>query len=333
MLPSSFPYCLAPMDNLTHPVFRGLVAALLPKGTRMAFFSPAINPNEVLHKNGCLLETVPVNPGEILYYNLMHGDAETIVRGMENLVANGPAGFCLNCGCPRQKVQRTDKPPVGVALMGCPERVVAIIQAAKKAFPNTHFSVKMRAGLTHEPVKLYDFCHQIEDAGADAIIFHARSAEDQYARPARHELFGELKKRVQAPLIGNGDVMTDAQAVEVKAAYGLDGIMIGRGALLTPAIFRAIALKLAGQPMNHPVMSWEEKRNFLLAYAREADTAYGCVIMRKRVRLFARWFSNGVAFGQTLYSGLHKAKTLPEAEAAIHSFFAVEKPQYATTTF
>ena len=93
-------------------------------------------------------------------------------------------------------------PPIGVALMENPALVADIIKAVKKSFPKVHFSIKIRAGVRHDLPALYDFCRQAEDAGADAIIFHARSAEDQFKRPARHYLFGELKQRLNVPLIG-----------------------------------------------------------------------------------------------------------------------------------
>ena len=119
----------------------------------------------------------------------------------------------------------------------------------------------------------------------------------------------------------------------VMADYGLDGVMIGRGALLTPAVFRAIALRIAGTPAAHPVMAWEEKRDFLLAYARETHAEYGRPVMVNRVRLLARWFCKGVAFGQTLLGNVHRAKTLPEMEAAVLTFFETPKAQYAESLF
>ena len=195
MLPESFPYCFAPMDSLSHFVFRRLIAAMLPEGTRMAFFSPVINPNSVLHNRPNLKENLPINPGEILYYNIIHGDPDIILAGMEKMLELKPAGFNLNCGCPRRKIQRPGRAPIGVALMDYPDIVATIIKAAKKAFPSVHFSIKIRAGMRHDPPALYEFCRQAEDAGCDAVVFHARSAEDQYKRPARHAMFAELKRR------------------------------------------------------------------------------------------------------------------------------------------
>jgi tRNA-dihydrouridine synthase B len=328
MLPDPFPYCFAPMDNLSHPVFRRLISATLPAGTQMAFFSPVINPNSVLSKRPNLKENLPINPGEILYYNLMHGDPDIILAGMEKMLEFNPAGFNLNCGCPRKKVQKAGRYPVGVALMDRPELVAAIIKAAKKSYPSVHFSIKIRTGMRHDLPALYEFCKQAEDAGADAIVFHARSAEDQFKRPARHVLFGELKQRLSIPLIGNGDIMTDEQAVNIKQKYGLDGVMIGRGALVTPGIFRAIAQRLAGKPLSHPVMSWTEKRNFLLQFVQDMENEFGTNVMLRRTRLFAGWLCQGLEFGLTLDGNLHKAKTAEGTLAAINKFFEKPKKQY-----
>jgi tRNA-dihydrouridine synthase B len=328
MLPVTFPYCFAPMDNLSHFVFRRLIAATMPDGIQMAYFSPAINPNSVLNKKPNLKENLPINPGEILYYNLMHGDPDIILAGMEKMFGFNPAGFNLNCGCPRSKIQKSGRSPIGAALMDHPERVAAIVKAVKKTFPSVHFSIKIRAGMRHDPLSLYDFCRQAEDAGTDAIIFHARSADDQFKRPARHSLFGELKRRLSVPVIGNGDIITDEQAVAVKQKYGLDGVMIGRGALLTPGIFRAIAHRLAGNPMPHPVMAWTEKRDILLQFVQDMETEFGTPVMLRRTRLFAGWMCQGLESGLTLNGNLHKAKTMEDTLAAIKKFFEKPKKQY-----
>ncbi|MFH0976105.1 MAG: tRNA-dihydrouridine synthase [Spirochaetota bacterium] len=305
-----------------------MIAATLPTGTQMAFFSPAINPNSVLSKRPNLKENLPINPGEILYYNMMHGDPDIILAGMEKMLELNPAGFNLNCGCPRSKIQKKGKCPIGVALMDHPAQVAAIVKAAKKTFPSVHFSIKIRAGVRHNLPALYDFCRQAEDAGCDAIIFHARSAEDQFKRPARHTMFGELKQRLGVPLIGNGDIITDEQAVAVKEKYGLDGVMIGRGALLTPGIFRAIAYRLAGKPLSHPVMSWTEKRDFLMWFVQATEIKFGTAVMLRRTRLFARWLCQGLESGLALDGNLHKAKTLEDTLATINKFFEKPRRQY-----
>jgi tRNA-dihydrouridine synthase B len=328
MLPVSFPYCFAPMDNLSHPVLRHLIAELLPSGIQMAFFSPAINPNSVLNGSLNTRENLPINPGEILFYNIRHGDPDIILKCMERLLVYNPAGFNLNCGCPRAKILKNSSNPVGVALMDHPELVAKIIRAAKETFPSVHFSIKIRTGMRHDLPALFDFCRQAEDAGCDAIIFHARSAEDQFKRPAKHALFGELKQHLKIPLIGNGDIVTDQQAVAIKQKYGLDGIMIGRGTLITPGIFRAIACRLNGKPLNHPVMSWEEKYDFLKNFAININNEYGTAVMLRRTRLFCRWFSTGFESGLILEGNLHKAKTIEDTLAAIDRFFEKPKKQF-----
>ncbi|MBN2038605.1 MAG: tRNA-dihydrouridine synthase family protein [Spirochaetes bacterium] len=328
MLPESFPYCFAPLDNLSNYVLRRLIASTLPSGTQMAFFSPAINPSSVIYKKINIRENLPVNPGEILYYNLMHGNPDIIAAGMEKMLELKPAGFNLNCGCSRSKIKKRDMPPVGVALMEHPALVADIIKTAKKNFPDVHFSIKIRAGVKHNLAALFDFCRQAEDAGADAIIFHARSAEDQFKRPARHQLFSELKKHVKVPLIGNGDIINDEQAVLIKEKYELGGIMIGRGALFSPGIFRAIACRLNGNPIPHPVMTQSEIKNFLLDFVNIMDNDFGTAVMLRRTRLLARWLCKSLEFGLTLDGNFHKAKTLKDTISFINDFFEKPKRQY-----
>jgi tRNA-dihydrouridine synthase len=136
-------------------------------------------------------------------------------------------------------------------------------------------------------------------------------------------------QRLNIPLIGNGDIITDEQAVAVKQKYGLDGVMIGRGALLTPGIFRAIAYRLTGKPLRHPVMSWTEKRDFLLQFVQDMEIEFGTTVMLRRTRLFARWLCQGLESGLTLDGNLYKAKTAEDTLATINNFFEKPRRQYS----
>ena len=83
--------------------------------------------------------------------------------------------------------------------------------------------------------------------------------------------------------------------------------MIGRGAIVTPGIFRAIACRLAGKPQTHPVMLWTEKRDFLLQFVKDINAELGTAVMLRRVKLLARWMCEGLENGLLLYGNLCKA--------------------------
>jgi len=328
---TGFPFYLAPMDDITNPVLRALIAQTLPKDVSMVFFSPAINPNSIVNRHHARDEDVPINPGEKLIYNIMSGESDLILKAMDLLLKNNPAGFNLNCGCPRGKIQTAGRNPCGVALMERPDLVAQIIREAKKVFPCIHFSVKIRIGVKRDIPKLLSFCGMVQEQGADALILHPRTGEEQFTRPVDNGLYNQVRQTLTIPLVGNGDVLDDEEALALKQRYGLNGVMIGRGALAHPCIFRAIALRLQGERtrsfLEEPMMTWDERRDFLLQYLTGLNERYGEALTLKRFRLFCEWFRRGMEFGLVLRGPLVKAKSLHEMQDAIQKFFFTNKKQ------
>jgi tRNA-dihydrouridine synthase B len=331
MFSTGFPFFLAPMDDITNPVLRGLIAESLPPGTLMVFFSPAINPNSIINPGNPRNEDVPINPGEKLIYNIMSGEPDLTMKAMEILLENKPAGFNLNCGCPRHKIQKTGRNPCGAPLMERPDIVSEIIRRAKKTFPHTHFSVKIRIGMKKDIQKLLSFCTMVQDAGADALVFHPRTGEEQFTRPAQSDLYTSVRQIVSIPLVGNGDILDDEQALSIMKKYKLDGIMIGRGALAHPHIFRAMALRLRGERTRsfreEPMMTWDERRTFLVNYLSGLTNRFGEQLALKRFRQFCEWFRLGMEFGMNIRGPLVKAKSVDDARSVIEVFFKTEKRQ------
>jgi tRNA-dihydrouridine synthase B len=154
----------------------------------------------------------------------------------------------VNMGCPMPKVVRRGD---GVALMKKPELASEIIREIKKV-TDKPVTAKFRKGFESKGVGAVDFAAKLEEAGIDAVIVHGRTAEQRYAGKADREIIKKVKENVRVPVLGSGDVFTPEDAVRMFESTGCDGIMVARGALGNPWIFRQINQVAAGKKAEYP---------------------------------------------------------------------------------
>ncbi|QHI69251.1 tRNA dihydrouridine synthase [Tichowtungia aerotolerans] len=142
----------------------------------------------------------------------------------------------INCGCPVRKVVRRG---AGAALMKEPQEIGQIVRAVKKAV-SLPVSVKTRIGFSPAFPDHLTIAKIIEDAGADMIAVHGRLACNFHKGDADLEKLGEIKQAVKVPMFGNGGVFAPEDAAEMVRVSGVDGVMIGRGAVGNPWLFEQI---------------------------------------------------------------------------------------------
>lgn len=154
-----------------------------------------------------------------------------------------PDGFDINMGCPVGKIVKNGE---GSALMKNPALVEAIVKSAVKGADGLPVSVKIRRGFSENSVNAVEVALAAESGGADRIAVHGRTREQLYMPPVNLEIIGEVKRAVKIPVIGNGDITSPEKALEMLEKTGCDHLMIGRGALGRPWIFKEIHAFLSG---------------------------------------------------------------------------------------
>jgi nifR3 family TIM-barrel protein len=161
-----------------------------------------------------------------------------------------PAAIDINMGCPVPKVVNNGE---GSALLKDPTRAAAIVSAVKKAV-SLPVTVKIRLGWDEEHLTGLEVAKACEEAGADLLVVHGRTRKQMYAGEANLSEIARIKASLRIPVVGNGDIRSAADAQRMLKVTGCDGLMVGRGAVGNPFVFREIRCMLEGIPFAPPTL-------------------------------------------------------------------------------
>jgi nifR3 family TIM-barrel protein len=174
-------------------------------------------------------------PGERpLAMQLLGADPDVLAEAARRLEAAGADGIDLNMGCPVAKIVAKGQ---GAALMRDPLAAAVIFRTLRKAV-GVPLTVKIRGGWDERTLNAVEIACLAESEGVDGITVHPRTRSQQFTGRAPWEVIAEVVAAVRVPVTGNGDVRTVADARAMVAATGCAAVMIGRGALGAPWIFR-----------------------------------------------------------------------------------------------
>jgi tRNA-dihydrouridine synthase B len=235
------PVILAPMEDVTNQAFRRIVKRIANPGLMFTEFVSAMaihhGAEKTLHKMRIHDEERPVG------IQIFGGDADVMAETARKAEELGADIVDINMGCWVPKVCRTGS---GAALLKDPDLAERIVQKVVNAV-NVPVTVKVRAGWDYSMFAAPELAQRFENAGAQMITLHARFAKQGFDGKANWQLIQDLKHKVKIPVIGNGDIKTPEDAIQMFKETGCDGIMVGRAAISNPWALAKITSLWNGQ--------------------------------------------------------------------------------------
>jgi nifR3 family TIM-barrel protein len=249
-IPVDPPVVLAPMAGVTNTAFRRLCRSY---GGGL-YVSEMVTARALVEGNRKTLRMVARADGEPVHSVQLYGvDPDVIARAVRVLVDEiGVDHVDLNFGCPVPKVTRLGG---GAALPVHHNLFAAIVRDAVRAAGSVPVTVKMRVGVSAELVTFLRAGRAAADAGVAAVSLHARTAEQLYSGVADWSRIADLVNALDGtgvPVLGNGDIWEAADALAMMAQTGCDGVVVGRGCLGRPWLFRDLDDALAGREVAPP---------------------------------------------------------------------------------
>jgi nifR3 family TIM-barrel protein len=256
-------------------------------------------------------------PRSIQVYTSQPADAGEMVA---RLVDDGVDHVDLNLGCPVRKVTSHgggSAIPVKPRLMA---KLVGAMVANARGVPVT---VKVRKGIDDELLTYRDAGRVAQEEGASAIGLHARTAAQLYSGEADWDAIADLKSRVTIPVLGNGDVWEAWDALRMMRATRCDAVIVGRGCLGRPWLFRELADVFDGREPAPPPALGEVVR-VMLDHAQRLCDFFGERPGMLQMRKWTGWYTKGFRNSATLRQRLHSVETFDELARAVAGLDALE---------
>ena len=227
---------------------------------------------------------------------------------VEEALGDNLAVIDINMGCPARKIVSKGD---GSALMKEPELAASIVEAISGAVQHP-VTVKFRRGWAEGEETAPEFAKRMEQAGAAAMTVHGRYSEQLYRGRADWGAIARVKQVVSAPVVGNGDIRSGADAVRMREETGCDAVMIARGAEGNPWLFAQVKAALAGE--EEPAKPTAQIRiEMARRHARLLTERVGRNIVR--MRKHAMWYMTGLPGAAAARGKLNYCTALEDFDA------------------
>ncbi len=302
------PVVLAPMAGVTNYPFRFICKEF---GAGL-FVSEMINARPLVEGTDKTLKLADFGPGELPRSLQLYGtDPYYVAEAVKRLVNEGRVDHLdMNFGCPVPKVTRRGG---GAAIPVKPNLLRNIVRAAVENAQAVPVTIKFRMGINLEYLTFLTAGRVAEDEGCAAVGLHARTAAQLYHGHASWDAIAELKQAVKIPVLGNGDIWEAEDALRMMRQTHCDGVIVGRGCLGRPWLFRDLADVFNGrEPLDPP--PFEVVLEIMFRHARILADWFGERLAMHSFRRHASWYTKGFRVSSEIRAALMRVETVCQLE-------------------
>jgi nifR3 family TIM-barrel protein len=305
---------LAPMAGVTDSSFRRLIKELGGVGLIVTEF---ISVEGITRGNLSTHRMMKFLPEERpLSIQIFGYDDERMAQAAELIEESGADIVDINCGCPAKKVVKGGG---GSSLLRDLPQLEKILRRIRKAV-SIPVTMKIRTGWDDSSINAVEVARLIEDCGGDLVAIHGRTRMQGYSGLANWETIAAVKQAVKIPVVGCGDVTTPEQALRRLSETGVDAVMIGRGAIANPWIFRQTSELMRGEAVYQPPLA--EKQRVLHRYHDLIRDEMPERALAGKLKQMCGYFTHGLAGGARLRERVFHSQTIGEIFDKIDEYFA-----------
>jgi tRNA-dihydrouridine synthase len=315
---------LAPMQDVTDRAFWGLMAA---HGGADVYYTEYFRVHAVSHLEKWILESITRNPtGRPVVAQMIGNDIPSLVRAAKELQQYPIAAVDLNLGCPAPVVYRKC---AGGGLLRDPQRVDGILGALREAM-SIKFTVKTRIGFD-SPDVFDELLPIFAKHSLDLLAVHGRTVREMYGAEVHYDYIARAVAAMPCPVLANGNVHSARKAEEVLALTGARGLMIGRGAIRNPWLFRQIREQRMGRPVFEPT------GRDVLNYVRDLYEAVCSPEVREsaqvqKMKKYMNYIGLGVETNGQFVHQIRRVETKAEFFRVCEEFLDYEEPAVTCKT-
>ena len=306
------PLALAPMVGLSHTALRTLTKRLGGVGLLFTeMLSVKRIPDENPEISPYLKKTAEEAP---LFYQIYTNERYLLPPAIKRLEDFGANGVDLNLGCPAPKLKKIGAGQFLLEKRNAVERILSEI----RRMTELPLSVKIRIGKVPDPDELLEFCRMLEGTGVDLITVHARLYGEKFCRRPRWRLLESVTSRIKIPILVNGGIFSVSDARKCLHESGAAGLMIGRGGVMKPWLFRDIATEIYEIEPHSALMNAESVYHLFISLLRarlSPERRLG------RLKQFTHYYAKNFGFGHRFAYDIQRSSSIEEAEVKASIFF------------